>query len=268
MTSRSTIQFAVRCDAPSGGALKLLHYYEHALASEFGRHVIAFMPRDTDWSDSNPWIAYRRRVTHSIHWDSVAVVVISGWGWDRFIPKRFHAVPPFRVVYLVQSFEGIDPRDSRFRHLSNPAVRLCVGAPLERALRATRAANGPVHTIPAGLDLSAVPARRHHDLDILIVGWKRRDIAGRVAKLLNISGLRAELLTEMVSRGKFLERLAAARVVVCLPAKVEGFYLPALEAMAAGALTVCPDVRGNDYCVGRRQLPQARIQNRGIGSGC
>ena len=254
MTSRSTIQFAVRCDSPSGGALKLLHYYEHALASEFGRHVALFMPGDTVWRDGNPWKPYRRAATHSIHWDGVAVAVISGWGWDRFIPKRFHTDPPFRVVYVVQSFDRIDPGDSQFRHLSNPAIRLCVSTPLERELRDTRAVNGPIYTIPAGLDprdvpgFEGIPGGSEPELDILIVGWKRKDIANSVRDSINRLGLRAELLTELVSRGEFLERLSAARVVVCLPANVEGFYLPALEAMAAGAVTVCPDVRGNDYC--------------------
>ena len=87
------------------------------------------------------------------------------------------------------------------------------------------------------------------DLDILIVGYKKPDVAGSVARLLDTSGLRVEVLTETASREAFLQMLSRARTVVCLPATVEGFYLPALEAMAVGALTVCPDVRGNDYCV-------------------
>jgi len=37
-------------------------------------------------------------------------------------------------------------------------------------------------------------------------------------------------------------------MVLGLPKAREGFYLPALEAMCAGALVVCPD------CVGNREL--------------
>ena len=247
--SRSGVQFAVRCDSPGGGALKLRHYFEHVLASELAEHAILYMPEDTKWGDSNPWSRYRARVSYSINWASVAVAVISGWGWDRFIPKRFHEAPPFRVLYLVQSFDRIDPEDSQFRYLANPAIRICVSAPLEDALRRANVAGGPIHTIPACIESPRLSAMDVRDLDVLIVGYKRPDIAGTVARLLNASGLRAEVLMEMVSREAFLRMMARARTVVCLPATVEGFYLPALESMAVGALTVCPDVRGNDYCL-------------------
>lgn len=247
--SRSSVQFAVRSDSPGGGALKLRHYFEHVLASELAEHSFVYMPEDTKWGDSNPWSRYRARVSHSINWASVAIAVISGWGWDRFIPKRFQEAPPFRVVYLVQSFDRIDPEDSQFRHLANPAIRICVSAPLEDALRRANVANGPIHTIPACIESPRLSAMDARDLDVLIVGYKRPDIAGSVARQLNSSGVRAELLMERLGREGFLQMLARARTVVCLPARVEGFYLPALEAMAIGALTVCPDVRGNDYCL-------------------
>ena len=246
--SRSRVQFAVRSETLGGGALKLRHYFEHVLASDLAEHACLYMPADMKWDDINPWAAYRTRVRHSIDWGSVAVAVISGWGWDRFIPRRFHEAPPFRVIYLVQSFDRIDPEDSQFRHLANPAVRICVSAPLEDALRRTNVANGPIHTIPACIEPLESSATHARELDVLIVGYKRPDIAGSVASLLDGSGLRVKLLMEGLPRPAFLRMLARARTVVCLPASVEGFYLPALESMAVGALTVCPDVRGNDYC--------------------
>ena len=173
------IQFAVRCDAPSGGALKVRHYFEHVLASEFKDRLSLFMPADTRWSGSNPWLDYRACVSPTIDWAKVGVVVLSGWGWDRFVPKRFHAAAPFRVIYLVQSFGSIDPRDSRFRHLANPAIRICVSKPLEQELRRLGAANGPVHTIPAGLDLAAMPKPAcPPETDVLIVGFKSQTLHG------------------------------------------------------------------------------------------
>ena len=105
----------MRSDAPGGGALKLRHYFEHVLSSELAEHACLYMPEDTAWSAANPWSAYRSRVSRSIDWESVAVRVISGWGWDRFIPARYHEAPPFRVIYLVQSFDRArkDPADTR-----------------------------------------------------------------------------------------------------------------------------------------------------------
>ncbi len=247
--SRSSVQFAVRCDGPSGGALKVRHYFDHVMVSELAERVRLYMPEDTKWGDDNPWYTHRARVSHSIDWASAAVVVISGWGWDRFVPRQFHEAPPFRVIYLVQSFDRIDPDDSQFRHLANPAIRICVSLPLGDELRRTNIVNGPVHTIPAGIESIGSEVVDTRDLDLLIVGYKRPDIAEFVAGALDATGLQVELMMETLPRETFLQTLGRARMVVCLPAPVEGFYLPALEAMATGALTICPDVRGNDYCV-------------------
>jgi glycosyltransferase involved in cell wall biosynthesis len=44
--------------------------------------------------------------------------------------------------------------------------------------------------------------------------------------------------------------MGRARVAVTVPNPKEGFYLPAVEAMAAGAVVVCPDCIGNrSYCL-------------------
>jgi glycosyltransferase involved in cell wall biosynthesis len=44
--------------------------------------------------------------------------------------------------------------------------------------------------------------------------------------------------------------MQSARVSVLLPRAQEGFYLPALEAMALGTLVVCPDCVGNrSFCL-------------------
>lgn len=248
-SSRFRVQFAVRSETPSGGGVKLRHYFEHVLASEMAEDACLYMPDNTKWDDSNPWSAYRARVCHSIDWARVAVVVISGWEWDRFIPTRFHKGAPFRIISLVQSFDQIVPGDSQFRHLANPAFRICVSMRLEIELRLANIANGPIRTIPACIEAPGPSAVDARDLDVLIVGYKRPDIADVVAGALDAPGLHVELLMETLPREAFLRYLARARSVVCLPSPVEGFYLPALEAMAAGALTVCPDVRGNDYCL-------------------
>jgi len=40
--------------------------------------------------------------------------------------------------------------------------------------------------------------------------------------------------------------------VLTLPLEKEGFYLPALEAMASGCLVICPDCIGNrGFCIDR-----------------
>jgi glycosyltransferase involved in cell wall biosynthesis len=58
------------------------------------------------------------------------------------------------------------------------------------------------------------------------------------------------LLTERLPRAAYLRELQAANVTVFLPNVTEGFYLPALEGLAAGTLVVCPDCIGNrSFCL-------------------
>ena len=229
--------------------MKVRNYFEHVLASPFAERLRLCMPADTPWHEANPWLRYRERATSEIDWKSVGTLVISGWGWERFVPEGFHHGPPFRVVYLVQSFGCLNPRDSRFPHLTNPAIRICVSQPLGDRLRRLAVANGPVHVIPAAVDVRDIPTDVTKDIGVLVVGVKRAEIARDVATALEGRGVATHLRTDKCGRIEFLKRLARARVVACLPAVTEGFYLPALEAMAAGAVVVCPDVIGNDYCL-------------------
>ena len=50
-------------------------------------------------------------------------------------------------------------------------------------------------------------------------------------------------------RREYLALFGRAEIAVPLPVQAEGFFLPALEAMAMGAVVVCPDCGGNrSFC--------------------
>jgi glycosyltransferase involved in cell wall biosynthesis len=57
--------------------------------------------------------------------------------------------------------------------------------------------------------------------------------------------LQVTLLAAPLPRPDYLAALAAADIAILLPHAAEGFYLPALEAMALGCATVVPDCIGN-----------------------
>ena len=246
------IQFATRASQTSGGALKLRHYFEHA-QSLFPQKTKIYMPEDTPWTAYNLFTPHRNMVVHNIDWLVVSVMVISGWGWERFIPEKFHAAPPFQVIYLVQSFSKFTPQDSRFPSFANPAIRICVSEPLSAKLRTLGIANGPVHTIPAAIDMEqlqiAGDISASRDTDLLIIGLKNPQMGNQIAAEARQFGIQPRLLTERLSRKNFLQQIARARIVMCLPESIEGFYLPALEAMALGSLVIVPPVIGNNYCI-------------------
>lgn len=251
--SRRIILFAA--DPPlfiSGALLKICDYMEHSLEFD-ALNTRIYVPRENDFPSlpESPLFTVRHRIQHSIDWPQVAVMVIYGWGWERFIPAQFSDNPPFIIFYIVQSFARLDPSDKRFTNLKSPAVRICVSAPLRSALNNIDGVNGPVHVIPAGIRVSEVQesAERNRDIDVCIVGLKNPQLASSIERYFLHQRFKVCLLTERVSRTSFLNKISRARVATFLPEPVEGFYLPALEAMALGTLVVCPDVRGNDYVI-------------------
>jgi glycosyltransferase involved in cell wall biosynthesis len=82
-------------------------------------------------------------------------------------------------------------------------------------------------------------------VDLLIAGLKQPEMAVQAASALQKPGRIIEILDDHVPREEFLAKIGNARNVLFLPNRDEGFYLPALEGMALGALVICPDCVGN-----------------------
>ncbi len=85
-------------------------------------------------------------------------------------------------------------------------------------------------------------------LRVFIGGLKNAIAARACAEALRSAGAEADLCDEAIPRGEFLQRMKACEVAILLPDPVEGFFLPALEAMALGSALVVPD------CVGARSF--------------
>jgi glycosyltransferase involved in cell wall biosynthesis len=84
----------------------------------------------------------------------------------------------------------------------------------------------------------------------MIWGQKDRALAEKIQARLSSQGIPAELRTDYLRREEFARQLSETEIFVALPRSREGFFLPALEAMAAGCAVVCPDAVGNrDYCI-------------------
>ncbi|MGI9178740.1 MAG: glycosyltransferase [Pirellulales bacterium] len=235
-----TILFRRDFHGLTGGHLKVWDYYCHA------RHSAAFQPRifltaDSLRDRSNPWQGMLPPPLDEWRPDTAALLFLAGLDWA--------AVPdpaPVPVINLVQGVRHADADDPRRRFLSRPAVRICVSDEVAAAIRATGIVNGPIHVIPNGIDTSPFPARpKARDIPLLIAGQKNPRVALAVAARLADAGFAAECLTRVVDRTTFLGLLGRARVAVLLPLEREGFFLPAIEAMAMGAVVVCPDCVGN-----------------------
>jgi glycosyltransferase involved in cell wall biosynthesis len=155
------------------------------------------------------------------------------------------------VINLVQHIRHADERDPKRSFLRYPAIRICVAPEVADAIRATGEVRGPIITIPNATDVEvdmSVPLAAR-DIDIAVIGSKRPEVTREVAARLARPDRRLRVLDGLVPREEFLAVLARSRLAVFVPRRLEGFYLPALEAMATGTVVVCPDAVGNrSFC--------------------
>jgi hypothetical protein len=224
----------------TGGHLKVWHYFRHALESRrFVPRV--FLTPASERGPGNPWCGGAEPALGAWNPAAAAAGFVAGLDWID-VPDPC----PAPVINLVQGVRHATADDPRRRFLARRAVRICVSAEVADAIRGTGEVNGPVHVIPNALDLADLPpAPADRDIDVVVAGLKNPALARGVARELVAAGLRVECLMAPLPRPEFLAKLGRARVAVTLPLECEGFFLPALEAMAMGCLVVCPDCVGN-----------------------
>lgn len=235
----------------TGGHLKVWHYFNHVQHSKRYQARIAFSA-ETVWDASNPWLALRGQALPTWEADAAAVLFLAGMDWEILsAAQRAHAPKP--ILNLIQHVRHADPKQPLYQYLQHRALRICVSAQVTQALQATGRVNGPIFTIPNGMD-SAELARptlawEQRPLDLLVVGIKQPALALELAPQLSTLCPNVRVLTQPLPRADFLELLGTARITLFLPHHSEGFYLPALEGLALGTVVICPDCIGNrDFC--------------------
>jgi hypothetical protein len=241
----------------TGGHLKLWHYFNHVRGSGTHWPHVRFTERSL-WDETNPWWPMKDEVVSSWQHIVPSVLFLEGDDWRR-LDEAARAQSAIPIINLIQGFRHVDPRRGPYSFLGYRAVRICVSAEVKDAILATERVSGPVFVIRNGLDLPTLPPTPRSQCDVLVVGFKNQEMARQVRdrilaadarRMLGPRPLRIELLDRQLPRQVFLEELQHARVTVFLPKAREGFYLPALEAMAIGTLVVCPDVAGNrSFCL-------------------
>lgn len=223
----------------SGGHLKVWHYFNHVAASRDYEPRVAFSP-DSKWDETNPWRNARNFVGQ---WepDNADVIFLAGTDW-RAMQDRQSQTP---IINLIQHPRHADAKNETRKYLRNRAVRICVSHEVADVINATGEVNGPVFVIPNGVDLP-ISRPNERKIDILISGFKAPDFARDIAKRLP----KAKLVLGEMPRNQYVDLLRNAKITVFVPRETEGFYLPAIEGMAAGTLVVCPDCFGNrSFCL-------------------
>ncbi len=229
---------------PTGGNVTVRDLFYHALAYPRFDARIWFAPGSRHaqsdlWSDLPAG-----RVVADPDWDAYDLVVVNGKDW-RLLPQHD---APFRVIHTVQHLGYAADAELR-GYLEREAVRICISSAVEQSIRPY--ANGPVVLIPNGVDTALFhPDATRRAGSVVMWAGKAPELGAAVASRLAAAGVATDVIVEWLPRAEFAARLRAADVVVALPLAAEGFYRPALEAMACGAAVVCSDAAGNrGHCI-------------------
>jgi hypothetical protein len=192
---------------------------------------------------SNPWHGLDNEGRSPWAPQSAGALFLGGMDWLA-LPESMRSNPPCPVVNIVQGLAHLKRDDPRFGFLKHPAIRICVNPVLAERLRQLPDVRGPVLHVPMGLDVEPFDehAFEDRDCDVLIAGLKDPQMASALHAGLSMPGRKVRALISPVHRTEFLAEMRRARVAVVLPTPHEGFFLPALEAMASGCITVCVNV--------------------------
>ena len=239
----------------TGGHLKHAHYFDHV------RRLPGYAPRISFTAEpgASPHPDQRRlwpprKGAYAERWRPSRrdVLFVAGVDWRYLFDNGLDALPNPRIN-LIQHVRHAHEGTELHGYLKQRAVRICVSEEVAEALRATGQVNGPVFTIANGMRLPPVVALHRFATDLLprrrrsviVAGYKRPDLANALSGRLTEAKVPHRLLVDFLPREQYLTALAGAEVTVCLPNVKEGFYLPALEAMACGSVVVTLDCVGN-----------------------
>jgi hypothetical protein len=228
-----------------GGHLKYYNYLQHTqMHSQFD--VSLYLTSDSILDDEIDW----RNSVHVV--DSLTLtdfdsIFVAGNDW-RFIPDNTN--PKIKIINLIQGTRHADSSNILYSYLNRHAVRVCVSSAVSAAIIATKKVAGPVITIPAALDVvNTSSTGLEYKTQVFIDGIKNQELATKLKDGLRHIGIESHVILSRISRIDYQSYLRNTNVAVFLPYMSEGFYLPALEAMSFGTISVCPDCGGNrEYC--------------------
>jgi hypothetical protein len=230
---------------PTGGNVKLRDYFLHAAAHPLIEADVWFASggqcaEDDIWSGLDP--------RHLVRDPAIAgyrFVCVNGKDWP-LLPADTGST---EIIHFVQHAGYLDDPVLR-GYLARRAHRVCTTAALRDAIAPV--ANGPVTLVPIGVaDGFFAQADQARDVKVTIVGTKQPAFAAELAGRLSALGLKPVVIGESwLAHGDMTALFRSTEILVALPLPTEGFFLPALEGMAAGCVVISNDAKGNrGHCI-------------------
>lgn len=262
----TTIHVLVPFWGLAGGVIKILDYAEHASALGITTTLWAPPVPDADDLIHTLPVVQRLRNDPNVAIEPLENLAVTNADTVLFTEPTHHELIErslscslgARLIHLVQGTRHANPRwhDGRnYRLLHRPMTRISVSVEVSAAISPLVNAAFLLHTIPEGHDTAffsgrpASPAQASQaPLRVLYTTWKS-DLGDRVAAALDTLDPRPNVaciaVREAAGWPTLRNRYHGADVLLCTPGPQEGFYLPGLEAMAAGVAVVTALVGGN-----------------------
>src|SRR5918997_2189697 len=259
------IYFMTPTFRPVGGVVKIFDYVNHALSLGYEPIVAcpeSFKPelplfKIPRFSDISPENGVRFTDLEKV---TVGPYDLAFLSW----PTHYEIVEPRlsrwtrheQIIFIVQNIRWANPSFTggyALRLLSRPMARIMTNEVVLEAVKPYLNPSSMSEVILLGNDSNFFAKQRTGGFSSLVrVGyttWKSA-VGDEVAKMLaDDPGFEFRAIRESVGWQELRELYHWSDVFLATPLVEEGFYMPGLEAMAAGAVVVSSDAGGNRaYC--------------------
>lgn len=269
---RRRIYFLTPSFRPVGGVVKIFDYVNHAI--ELGCEPVVCSPEP--YGEELPLFENPRfseiSPENGIGFTHPERILV---GPDELIffswPQQYKILEPWpgrethheQIIHIVQNIRHANPNFEggyALRLLTRPMARIMTNEVILEAVRPYLNASSLTEVIQLGHDCEFFAKERTggfgSPIKVAYTTWKSH-VGDRVASLLADTEFEFRAIRNPVGWNELRQLYHWADIFLATPLLEEGFYLPGLEAMAAGAVVISSDAGGNRaYCdFGENCLP-------------
>jgi len=248
---------------PVGGVVKIFDYALHA--QTLGLEPIIYCPEPANQNLHLFQIEHLSALFESLRFEDQRALriehgdlVLFSWPmeYDLVAARAAGNISPSQVIHLVQNTRHGNPlwlRGYASRLLTRPLSRIMVAEQVRQACEQFLNKRSLTTTIVEGHNWEYFALERsgelHHPIRVGYTTWKS-DLGCRVeSQLEGSSDFQFRHIADTVGWSELRDLYRWCDVFLATPGPQEGFYLPGLEAMAAGSIVLTPDAGGNmEYC--------------------
>jgi hypothetical protein len=249
---KKSISFHRQYREYSGGHQKVCDYIHHTIAS--GLFTPSLYLENTSTVQKQLFntiqeLAYSPQYSP----DQTDVAFLAGMDWQAYQPF----FDPKQVkINLIQHVRHGDKNHPLFQFLQHKAIRLCVSDAVKDAIETY--AHGPCFAIKMGHDIPKLTMPKQYELYILAT--KQPELGRQLFEWASSIGLKVLMHDKATERELVYQAMAESVVVITLPNKTEGFFLPGIEAMALADWAVVPDcIASREYSLGKANISSCEL---------